>query len=346
MKTYVIIDAYNMYYRAMYAVSNYDKDIRRNMLLHTMFYMIKKACDKFSPNHLVFAMDGYGTWRKGVYPLYKMNRVEKYQNMTPSEIEVQEELKDCFENDFIPFITEKTNISVIGYQNAEADDIISRFINLHKDDLNVIISSDNDYVQLLNDNVLIYNTMDDRIITKDGILSANNKLIKFSLKDGKITVSKTDPLVGKNDLPTPMKEWVEYALFMKCIRGDKSDNIFSAYPKIREKSTSKTVGIEDAFKDRIEKGYNWQSFMNSTWKTPLGETKVVKECYELNKKIIDLKEIPEELKENVDKHIQEVLHQEPKKNVSIYLMQYLNSHSLQRLLEIVDSFSGYFTKSY
>ena len=346
MKTFVIIDAYNMYYRAMYAVSNYDKDIRCNMLLHTMFYMIKKACDKFAPNHLVFAMDGYGTWRKSFYPLYKMNRIEKLQKMTPAEIEAQEELKNCFENDFIPFITEKTNISVIGYQNAEADDIISRFIKTHSNDLNVIISSDNDYVQLLSDNVLIYNTMDERIITKDGILSANNKLIKFSLKDGKITVSKTDSLVGKNDLPTPMKDWIEYALFMKCIRGDKSDNIFSAYPKIREKSTSKNVGIEDAFKDRIEKGYNWQSFMNSTWKTPLGETKIVKECYERNKKIIDLNEIPEELKENIDKHIQEVLNEEPKKNVLMFLMRYLQDHSLQRLLEIVSSFSSYFVKEY
>ena len=345
MKTYVIIDAYNMYYRAMYSVANYEKSIRRNMLLHTMIFMIKKACDRFKPEHVIFAMDGYGTWRKGVYPLYKMNRLERLQNMSPAEIETQEDLKDCFENDFIPFITDKTNISVIGYKNAEADDIVSCFIKNHNEDLNIIVSSDNDYVQLLSDNVLIYNTMEDRIVTKDGILDVtHNKLLKFTLKDGKITISKSDCIVGKNDLPTPMKDWIDYALFMKCIRGDKSDNIFSAYPKIREKSTSKNVGIIDAFKDRVDKGYNWQSFMNSTWKTPLGETKIVKECYETNRKIIDLNEIPEDLKENINKHIQEVLEQEPKKNVLMYLMRYLQEHSLEQLLGMVGTFSQYFTQ--
>lgn len=311
-----------------------------------MFYMIKKACDKFSPDHLIMAMDGNGTWRKALYPLYKMNRQDKYQNMTPAEVETYESLKDTFENDFIPFIKDKTNISVIGFNNAEADDIVCRFIKLHPNDLNVIISSDNDYVQLLSDNVLIYNTMDDRLITKEGIIGEKNKLIKFTLKDGKITVCKTDPFVNKNDSPTPMKDWIDYALFMKCIRGDKSDNIFSAYPKVREKSTTKSIGIEDAFNDRVSKGYNWQSFMNSTWKTPLGETKLVKECYELNKKIIDLNEIPEELRMGIDKHIKEVLEEKPMNNVSTNLVRYLQEHQLVRLGEIVGTFSQYFVKGY
>ena len=341
-KTYILIDAYNMFYRAMYGVANTEKDLKNNMMLHLMFFMIKKACDKFKPNHLIVALDGNGTWRKSLYPLYKMNRQDRYQNMTPAEVEAYESLKNTFENDFIPFITEKTNISVIGFENAEADDIIGRFVKTHPNDLNVIISSDNDYVQLLNDNVLIYNTMDDRIITKEGIVDNNNKLIKFTLKDGKITVSKTDPYVGKNDSSVPMKDWIDYALFIKCVRGDKSDNIFSAYPRVREKSTTKSIGILDAFSDRKEKGYNWQSFMNATWKNPLGETKIVKECYELNKKIIDLNEIPEDLKIDLDKHIQEVLNKEPIGNVSMNLVRYLQEHQLIRLGEIIGTFSQYF----
>ena len=342
--TYILIDAYNMFYRAMYGVASTERDLKNNMLLHLMFLMIKKACDKFKPTHLVFALDGNGTWRKKFYPLYKMNRQDKYQNMTPNEVEIYESLKETFEKDFIPFITEKTNISVIGFKDAEADDIISRFIKLHPNDLNVIVSSDNDYVQLLSNNVLIYNTMDERLITKDGIIGEKNKLLKFSLKDGKITISKVDPFVGKNDSATPMKDWVDYALFMKCVRGDKSDNIFSAYPRVREKSTLKVIGIEDAFNDRNEKGYNWQSFMNSTWKTPLGETKIVKECYELNKKIIDLNEIPEDIKIDLDKHIKEVLEKEPVNNVSMNLIRYLQEHQLVRLSEIIGTFNQYFVK--
>jgi hypothetical protein len=186
--------------------------------------------------------------------------------------------------------------------------------------------------------------MDDRVVTKEGIIGEHNKLLKFTLKDGKITISKTDPFVGKYDTPTPMKDWIDYALFMKCVRGDKSDNIFSAYPRVREKSTTKSIGIEDAFKDRITKGYNWQSFMNATWKNPLGETKIVKECYELNKKIIDLDEIPEDLKKDIDKHINEVLNKEPIGNVSMNLVRYLQEHQLVRLGELIGTFSQYFVQ--
>ena len=89
-KTYILIDAYNMFYRAMYGVQNTEKDLKNNMLLHTMFYMIKKACDKFQPNHLVVAMDGNGTWRKSLYPLYKANRQDRFQDMTPAEVETYE----------------------------------------------------------------------------------------------------------------------------------------------------------------------------------------------------------------------------------------------------------------
>ena len=86
--------------------------------------------------------------------------------------------------------------------------------------------------------------------------------------------------------------------------------------------------------------------MNSTWKTPLGETKIVKECYEANKKIIDLNEIPESIKIDIDQHIKEVLNKEPIKNVPMYLVRYLQEHQLIRLGEIIGTFSQYFINDY
>lgn len=347
MSSYVLIDSYNLFFRAMYSSNESDSELRKGMLLHTMFFMIKKACDKFNPDHLVICADGKGTWRKDVYPQYKANRIEKLQEKTPSEIEKERELKDVFENSFIPFLKEKTNVTYLDYQKAEADDLIARFIALHPNDTIIIVSTDNDFVQLINDNVIIYNTMDDRIISKNCMISSvNHKPIKFALKDGKVSVSRTDVLVQDGDPLTPMEDWIEYALFTKCIRGDKSDNIFSAYPGVREKSTKKTVGILDAFMDRKIKGFNWHSFMNSTWETPMGEKKLVKECYEFNKKIIDLQEIPNELRENIDNHIKESIYKEYKNNVGVHIMKYLTHWKLEKLLEMSSSFSNYFSKTY
>lgn len=349
-KTFILIDIYNLFFRAMHTInSKEDINLQEGMLLHTMFFMIKKACDKFNPSHLVVCSDGKGSWRKELYNGYKMNRIEKLQERTSSEIMREERLKNVFENDFLPFIKDKTNVSFLSCQKAEADDLIARFISLHPNDMIIILSTDNDFIQLLNDNVLIFNSMEDRIITNKCMLSSiNHTPIKFGLKDGKVSVSRTDCLFkkGENTNLVPMEDWIEYALFTKCIRGDKSDNIFSAYPGIREKSTKKTIGILDAFADRKEKGYNWQTFMNSSWETPFGEKKLVKECYEFNKKIIDLKEIPDELKMNFDKAIMESIKISPLSQVGFNLIKFLQKWKLEKLSENVQSFSSYFSRTY
>ena len=348
-KTFVLFDLYNLYLRAVYSVhENDDIELQKGMMLHTMIHMFKKVCDKFNPDHIVICSDGNGTWRKRVYPLYKMNRVERLQERKPSEVIRDEALKNVFENDFIPFLRDETSMSFLSCKEAEADDLIARFINLHPNDKHIIISTDNDYVQLLSDNVLIYNTMEERIISNRCMISAlNNTPIKFSIKNGKVTVSRTDCTFSKYETElVPMKDWIDYALFNKCIRGDSSDNIFSAYPRVREQSTKKSIGIMDAFLDRKDKGYNWQSFMNSTWDNPLGEKQLVRECYERNRKIIDLNEIPDELKEEFDNAIKEELVKEPRSNVGFYVGKYLQRWNLVTLFESLHSFSGYFSRPF
>lgn len=345
MKTYILIDTYNLFFRAMYTINDPDMEMCKGMCLHTMINMIKKACDKFKPDCLIACRDGYGTWRKDVYPQYKANRVEKLNELTPYEIERNEKLKDVFENTFLKFIDEKTNIPLLGFKNIEADDIIAHFIEQHPNDVVIILSTDNDFVQLLTDNVFIYNSMEDRIISNKCVINAENKKpIHFVLKEGKISVPKEQPQVIEQLIP--MEDWVDYALFMKCIRGDKSDNIFSAYPGVREKSTKNKVGIRDAFLDMHNQGYNWNCFMKSTWTDPFGETHTVEEEYLKNKQIIDLKCLPNDLKEQLNTYINEKLNEQPKSCVGINLIRFLKEWNLVNLENSVQGFSGYFQKSY
>lgn len=346
MKTYILIDIYNIFHRAMHTNSASKEDME-GMLLHTIISMMKKSCDKFNPNHLIICADGNGTWRKSLYPAYKANRLEKLQDKKPSEIERENILKAVFEKDFLPFLKEKTNMSFLACKNAEADDLIARFCALHPNDNKIILSTDNDFVQLLNDTTIIYNSMEDRLITKDGIISSmNNKPIKFQLKNGKISVSMKDPLVKKGEPLIPMENWVQYALFTKCIRGDSSDNIFSAYPKITEKSTSKKVGMLDAFLEKDKQGFNWNTFMNQHWTNPFGETIKVADSYEFNRKLVDLDYIPTDLQNEFDKAILESLNTNDVGQVGIKLLKYLNKWNLKRLEENASSFSKYFSATY
>lgn len=345
MKTYILIDTYNLFFRALHTVNDPDINMCKGLCLHTLFSMIKKACEKFNPDCLIACRDGNGTWRKDEYPLYKANRIDRLQERTPYEIERDEALKDMFENDFLPFINDKTNIPLLSFSRVEADDLISNFIKLHPNDVVIILSTDNDFVQLLNDNVFIYNSMEERIISNKCVLDAEKKKpLYFKLKDGKISVPKEQPEII--DEIIPYDDWVEYALFMKCIRGDKSDNIFSAYPGIREKSSKTKVGTRDAFLDRNTKGYNWTTFMNSSWTDPFGNKHIVKEDYEKNKKIIDLQELPDNMKQEVRNYITEKLNEGKKSCVGIELVKYLKKWNLSNLERDVNSFSTYFQKGY
>lgn len=346
MKKYILIDAYNIFFRALHTITERNEDLCRRMILHMMINMIKKACDKFSPDHVVLCCDGSGTWRKSEYPAYKLNRVEKLNLRTPYEVNRDEIAKDMFVNVLLPFFKDETNVSVLQYQNAEADDLVSRFVFLHPNDDIIIVSTDNDFVQLLNDHVFVYNSMEDRLITEKGIVETiKNKPLKFLIKDGKVSVPK-----NQNELDEscyiPRKDWVEYLLFTKCIRGDKSDNIFSAYPGVREKSTKTKVGLLEAFEDRNSKSYAWNTFMNSTWTDIEGKEHTVKEDYEFNKKLIDMKEIPEKFKNFIDNYIISSLKYEPVKMVTFRLSNFLKKWDLINLDKSISSFSEYFSKQY
>jgi len=340
-RKFLLIDTYNLFFRSMHTV-NETGDMAKGMCLHLMFSMINEACKKFEPDCLIACRDGNKSWRKEYYPMYKANRLEKLQERTPSEIEQQEALKDLFENEFLPFIDNKTNIPLLSEYMAEADDLIAHFIKLHPNDVCIILSTDNDFVQLLNDNVFIYNSMEDRLITNKAILDAkSNKPLQFVLKEGKVSVPKDQPKEVTELVPSD--DWVEYALFMKCVRGDKSDNIFSAYPGVREKSTKNKVGIRDAFLDRNTKGFNWTTFMNSSWQDPFGNKHIVKEDYEKNKHIIDLNEYKNK---ELDDYIMNKLN-EPKKNMAgITLEMFFSKWNLEMLKRNLGTFSKYYQQGY
>ena len=57
----------------------------------------------------------------------------------------------------------------------------------------------------------------------------------------------------------------EWLLFEKCMRGDTSDNVFSAYPGVRKKGTRNKVGLIEAFDDKQHKGFAWNNPMLQRW---------------------------------------------------------------------------------
>ena len=70
------------------------------------------------------------------------------------------------------------------------------------------------------------------------------------------------------------------------MRGDTSDNVFSAYLGVRTKGT-KNKGSLEAFADKDTKGYNWNNMMLQRWTDSYGDEHRVLDDYNRNVTLCD-----------------------------------------------------------
>ena len=306
-KKYIIVDTANTFFRARHVVANGDLDTKIGLALHITLNSIKKAWNDFGGDHVVFCIEGR-SWRKDYYPRYKANRKITREKFTPAEEEADKEFWEAFDT-FTTFVANKTNCTVLQNERLEADDLIAGWVQSHPDDQHIIISSDSDFAQLISPTVSQYNGITEVTTTIDGYLD----------KKGDTVIDKKT----KEPKAPPDPEWL---LFEKCMRGDSSDNVFSAFPKVRKNK------LIEAFEDRKNKGFVWNNIMLSKWVDHEGNEHRVKEDYERNRQLIDLTQQPDGVKEHIFETIQKST-QNPKKiaQVGVFLLKLCHRYDLQRV---------------
>ena len=325
---YVLIDTANMFFRARHgAFRAADSWTKIGFALHVTLMAVNKVARRFESDHVIFALEGR-SWRKDYYKPYKANRAVARGKM--NEIE-QEEDKMFWEtyDELTKYLSTRTNCSVIRHSTAEADDIIARWIALHPQDEHIIISSDTDFVQLLAPNDKQYNGITDELLTIEGIFDAKGNPVI----DKKTKQAKT--------IPDPA--WL---LFEKCMRGDSSDNVFSAYPGVREKGTKNKVGLREAYADRDKQGYNWNNMMLQRWTDPDGVEHKVFDDYDRNRVLIDLTAQPEDIKAEIDSAIREQVSHKDVGQVGVRFMQFCGKYELNKCSESADQISRWLNETY
>ena len=324
--SYLLVDTANMFFRARHVVRG-DADEKIGMAYHIMLASIAKAWRDFQGKHVVFCLEGR-SWRKDVDSNYKANRAVARAALTPKEAEEDKMFWEAYD-EFTAFLANKTNVTVLKQERCEADDFIARWIQLHKDDSHVIVSSDSDFYQLIAPNVRIFNGISKQTITHEGFFDEKGKRVKDK---------KT-----KEELPAPDPEWL---LFEKCMRGDVSDNIFSAFPGVRTKGSKNKVGLIEAFSDRNNKGYNWNNLMLQRWVDHNGNEHQVRDRYEANKQLIDLTAQPQEIKDILDTTISTQVQKESTNQVGLHLLKFCGKWNLARISDDVKTHSDYLSASY
>lgn len=185
-------------------------------------------------------------WRMQYYPEYKETRKNtcKFKN---KKYNIGNVFKHIYAN-LYPEIESKYKIKVVKFDNAEADDVIAvlsrKLREIDENRLIVIITNDNDYLQLVDNKTLIW--------------SLQNRLLN-----------------------TKVEKSSQQILLKKILLGDTSDNIPPCLSEISEEDLNVLISNENLLKDKLSKDEK------------------LKERFELNKKMIDFNEIPDEIKNSI-----------------------------------------------
>lgn len=298
MKTYLVLDMSNLLHRTFFAGYNMTKSTdstASGLALHSAFQTLNKYFTKFNPTKTICVFDR-PNWRKDYTKSElclsgKLYKGTRRQDMTPNEEKRYQEFLQHAE-EFEAIVREHTSMVCMAADMLEADDIMAGFAEQYQDDRVIVISADKDLIQLL----------------------------KFP------NVSLIDPI---NDKERTCDD-VEWFMFLKCIRGDRGDNVASAYPKVRE------VAVRKAFDDEFER----LALMDKRFTMIRNEEPVefrVGDLFKENQLLMDLYSQPEPVKRLIKSTIKKSMTNTGKYS-HFHFIKFCGKHDLKRISENVDRY--------
>jgi 5'-3' exonuclease len=229
--------------------------------------MIHKHVDA---KEVVLAVDDKNSWRRAYFPRYKESRKDKrektgidFNKIFPVVNKYIADLKH-----YLPF-------KVIKVWNGEADDVIG-VIALESKDPVVVHSNDEDYLQLISDNVQLWNP-------------SKRKYMEFPVDLG----TKKTPVIVNN---------AQEFLNVKLLTGQSKDDIFNIRTPRDWGKTPETIGknkppFGPTNAKKIMEGYNGHEGKDAigSWLTDNN----LWERHKRNATLIDFKRIPFAIKRRV-----------------------------------------------
>lgn len=310
MRTYLIIDMSNMLYRAFYANKKDNDDIMISMCHHSALMSMNYLNNKFKPDEIVAAFDSH-SWRKE-YTKYASISHKKYkgqrrQNLTEKEKE-QLAIFDQHIQDFYEYLKNNTSIIVLKRNLLECDDLIAGFVDEYDNDNHIIISSDKDFMQLLN--------------------HSNVKLIE-----------------PDKEKERSLNDWDnnhEFFMFEKCLRGDISDNVQSSYPRLHKKKIDAAWKDEFVKQNIMEHTFSVEYFdKDDNLKTKNYKTK---DLFEENELLMDLRKQPLEIKKFIKSTIMKAMETRGKFDLKAFI-KLCATHDLVRISENANQFTKMLNKN-
>jgi DNA polymerase-1 len=153
----MIIDAYNMIHRCRFQWGG-GFAVGDNQIVFNFLRTLRATVEQFKPDKIYFPLDGRPTARLDMYPEYKGTR--RVETTDPVEIAYWKSFKRQ-KNTIIEMMGKHFPVTSMYHPDYECDDLVLHIIEtLHASDDVLILSSDTDFIQILNDypdTVSLYN---------------------------------------------------------------------------------------------------------------------------------------------------------------------------------------------
>ena len=130
------------------------------------------------------------------------------------------------------------------------------------------------------------------------------------------------------------------------MRGDPTDNIFSAYPGVRTKGTKNKVGLEEAFSDKDKQGYAWNNLMLQRWTDHNGKEHKVLDDYERNRTLVDLSAQPADIKDKIFECIRTNAQVKSRPMVGAQFLKFCGKYELNKISEHASSHAEWLGAAY
>lgn len=297
---YLVFDISNLLHRTFYAQTNEDHTTIAGLACHMALTTLNKYYKQYRPKKVVMAFDR-SSWRKQYttqHPDLKPYKGNRRQDMSPSQ---QAKYTKFIEHlgEFEQLIIQYTTIISLVGELLEADDLIAGFVQMHQDSNIVVISADSDLAQLLQ--------------------SDNIQLISPITDKPQDTLKKYD-----ND--------ADYYLFHKCVRGDSTDNIQSAYPRVHSSK------IKDVYENGTSgDGVKYINFMKTGWINQDNKAFVVEDMFKHNRVLIDLTYQPPHIRDAMRTTIETELNTS-KKFSYFHILKFVGKYELNKIKDNIDNF--------
>tara|TARA_R110002020_G_scaffold131283_1_gene293570 strand:+ start:252 stop:1199 length:948 start_codon:yes stop_codon:yes gene_type:complete len=173
MDKIMIVDMLNMYYRAYIVDPSLSSNGQPIGGIKGSLKILQKLCREIKPTRVYICWDGRegSSKRRKTNSSYKEGRKPIRLNRNVRILSEEEELKNkIWQQLRLAEYMNSMPISQIMVDYTEADDVIAALCNYHKSDYKVIVSSDKDFFQLLDDTTVLYRPVQKEVLNKKSIV--------------------------------------------------------------------------------------------------------------------------------------------------------------------------------